>query len=172
MYRGDKIYFRTLTSDDVSVMMAWENNPDNWKISSTTKAYSRAQIEEFVGLNQDIFIHSQLRLIICLTDTNEIIGNMDLFDFEPEHKRVGVGILIDEKYRNKGLANESIQLIEEYCKIILDVKNIFCNILTDNTKSIKLFEKNNFKRICLKPNWHQYAGEWFDECMYLKELAY
>lgn len=172
MYRGDKIYFRTLTSDDVSVMMAWENNPDNWKISSTTKAYSRAQIEEFVGLNQDIFIHSQLRLIICLTETNEIIGNMDLFDFEPEHKRVGVGILIDEKYRNKGLANESIQLIEEYCKIILDVKNIFCNILTDNTKSIKLFEKNNFKRICVKPNWHQYAGEWFDEYMYLKELAY
>jgi len=67
MYRGEEIYFRTLNSDDVSVMMAWENNSQNWKISSTTKPYSRAQIEEFVNLNQDIFIHSQLRLIICLT---------------------------------------------------------------------------------------------------------
>jgi len=170
MYRGDEIYFRTLITDDVSVMMAWENNPDNWKISSTSKPYSRAQIEEFVNLSQDIFIHSQLRLIICLTESNETIGNIDLFDFEPEHQRVGVGILIDEKYRNKGLANQSIQLIEEYCKVILGVKNIFCNILTDNIQSIKLFEKNKFIRLCVKPNWHQYNGEWFDEYLYLKAL--
>jgi diamine N-acetyltransferase len=170
MYRGDKIYFRTLTNDDVSLMMAWENNPENWKISSTIAPYSREQIEEFVNLNQDIFIHSQLRLIICLTETNDVIGNIDLFDFEPEHKRIGVGILIDENYRNKGLANQSIELIEEYCKIILDVKNLFCNILTDNIKSISLFEKNEFKRVCIKPNWHQYKGEWFDEYLYLKAI--
>jgi len=170
MYRGDEIYFRTLITDDVSVMMAWENNPDNWKISSTLRPYSRAQIEEFVNLSQDIFIHSQLRLIICLTKSNETIGNIDLFDFEPEHRRVGVGILIDEKYRNKGLANQSIQLVEEYCKEILGVKNIFCNILTDNVKSIKLFEKNKFTRLCMKPKWHQYNGEWFDEYLYLKML--
>ena len=170
MYRGDKIYFRTLTNDDVSLMMAWENNPENWKISSTIAPYSREQIEEFVNLNQDIFIHSQLRLIICLTETNDVIGNIDLFDFEPEHKRIGVGILIDENYRNKGLANQSIELIEEYCKIILDIKNLFCNILTDNIKSISLFEKNEFKRVCIKPNWHQYKGEWFDEYLYLKAI--
>lgn len=170
MYRGEKIYFRTLTSDDVSIMMAWENNPENWKISSTTKPYSRDQIEEFVNLNQDIYIHTQLRLIICESKSNEVIGNIDLFDFEPEHKRIGVGILIDEKYRENGFANQSIQLIEEYCKIILDVKNMFCNILTDNDASISLFEKNNFTRLSVKPNWHQFKGKWFDEYMYYKEL--
>jgi len=170
MYRGEKIYFRTLTNDDVSVMLAWENNPDNWKISSTTKPYSRAQIEEFVNLNQDVFIHTQLRLIVCLTETNEIVGNIDLFEFEPEHKRIGVGILIDEKYRGKSLANQSVQLIEAYCKEILGVKNLFCNILTDNLKSINLFEKNKFNRVCLKPNWHLYDGKWFDEYLYLKEI--
>ena len=170
MYRGDEIYFRTLTNDDVSIMMAWENNPENWKISSTIKPYSRDQIEEFVNLNQDIFIQTQLRLLICLTKTNEVIGNIDLFDFEPEHKRVGVGILIDNKYRKKGLANQSIQLIEAYSKEILGVKNIFCNILTDNNQSIGLFEKNKFKRVCMKPNWHQYKGKWFDEYLYLKAI--
>ena len=170
MYRGDEIYFRTLTTDDVSIMMAWENNPENWKISSTSKPYSRAQIEEFVNLNQDIFIHSQLRLIICLSKTNEVIGNIDLFDFEPEHKRVGVGILIDTNFRNKGYANQAIQLIEEYSKVILGIRNLFCNILTDNKQSLSLFEKNKFKRICVKPNWHQYNGKWFDECFYLKPI--
>lgn len=171
MYRGKEIYFRELTSDDIDVLMAWENNPKNWKISSTTKPYSRAQIEEFVHLKQDIFLHEQLRLIICLTETNEIIGNIDLFDFEAVHKRVGVGILIDEKYRRKGYANQSIILIEEYCQLILGVKNLFCNILTDNTASIGLFEKNGFECLVTKPKWHCYNGDWFDEKFYNKIIG-
>jgi len=170
MFRGDKIYFRHLTTDDLSLMVAWENNPENWKISSTSKPYTRSQIEEFINLNQDIYIQTQLRLIICLTNTSEVIGNIDLFDFEPEHKRVGIGILIDNKYRNQGYANQSVQLVEEYCKVILGIKNIFCNILTDNELSIKLFERNKYKRIGVKPNWHLHNDKWFDEFTYLKEI--
>lgn len=170
MYRGEQIYFRTLTSDDVDIMMVWENNPENWKISSTTHSYTRDQIQEFVDLNQDIYVHEQLRLLICLNDTNEVIGNIDLFDFEPVHKRVGVGILIDKKYRKQGYASKSIVLIEEYCKLILDVKNLFCNILVDNEASINLFEKNGFNRLTLKPKWHFYNGDWFDEYFYFKKI--
>ena len=87
MFRGENIYLRNVTSDDLDLILAWENNPDNWKVSSTTKPYNREQIEEFVNLKQDIFEYEQLRLIICLNTTNEIIGNIDLFDFEDEHKR-------------------------------------------------------------------------------------
>ena len=36
-------------------------------------------------------------MAICLAENNEIIGNVDLFDFENEHHRVGVGILIDSQ---------------------------------------------------------------------------
>jgi len=170
MFRGDKIYFRIITSDDVDLILTWENNPVNWKVSSISKSFTRQQIIDFVNAEQDIYIHGQIRLIICLIDTNEVIGNIDLFDFEPEHKRVGVGILIDEKYRHKGLATVSIQLIEEYCKVLLGIRNIFCNILTDSTVSIKLFEKNNYKRIGIKPNWHLYNNEWFDEIFYIKNI--
>ena len=170
MFRGENIYLRNVTSDDLDLILAWENNPDNWKVSSTTKPYNREQIEEFVNLKQDIFEYEQLRLIICLNTTNEIIGNIDLFDFEDEHKRVGVGIMIDELYRNKGFATQSLNLIEEYSKLILGVKNVFCNILTDNEISIKLFEKNKFQRIGVRKRWHFHNGEWFDEYFYQKQI--
>lgn len=170
MYRGQHIYFRHITPDDIDLILTWENNTENWKISSTTKPYTRDQIEEFVNLNQDIFELEQLRLVICLNTTNEVVGNIDLFDFEPEHRRVGVGILIDEKFRNQGYAHQSIILIEEYAKEVLGVKNMFCNILTDNLNSIKLFEKHNFKQIGIKKGWHQYKGNWFDEFLYLKTI--
>ena len=128
------------------------------------------KIEQFVNLNQDIFTHEQLRLIVCLNDSSEVIGNIDLFDFENVHKRVGVGVLIDEKYREKGYANQCLELIEEYSKIILGVRNLFCNILSDNKTSINLFEKNNYNKIGIKKNWHQYNGKWFDEYFYQKEI--
>ena len=37
------------------------------------------------------------------------IGTIDIFDFDPFHKRAGLGILIaDEAYRRKGYASMSL----------------------------------------------------------------
>jgi diamine N-acetyltransferase len=170
MFRGDRIYLRTLTSDDIDLIMAWENNPINWKISNTTSPFSRKEIENFVNLKQDIFVHEQLRLLVCRIETNEIIGNIDLFDFEAQHNRVGVGLLIDKKFRNSGYGSDSLVLIEEYCKVILGIRNIFCNILTDNFASQKLFEKHEYIKLGIKKNWHLFQGQWFDEFFYQKEI--
>ena len=170
IYRGKNIYLRTITPNDVNLILNWENNPDNWKISSITQPYTKQQITEFANTNQDIYQHQQLRLIICLTKNNQVIGNIDLFDFEPLHKRVGIGILIDKPYRNKGFAKQSITLAEEYCQLILDVKNMFCNILEDNPHSIKLFTSLNYKKIAIKPQWHFHNNNWFDEGLYIKKL--
>ncbi|HIP36278.1 MAG TPA: N-acetyltransferase [Crocinitomix sp.] len=170
IYRGKHIYLRTITPDDFNLIKQWENNPGNWKVSSTTHPFTDEQIFDFVNSNQDIYEHEQLRLIICLTDNNKVIGNVDLFNFEPLHKRVGIGILIDEPHRNKGYAKQAILLTEEYCKLILNINKIFCNILEDNTYSIKLFTTLGYKKICTKPKWHFYNNQWFDEGFYLKRF--
>jgi len=170
IYRGNHIYLRTITPTDVDLVLNWENNPDNWKVSSITKPYTKEQITEFVNSNQDIYQHEQLRLVICLNNTNEVIGNVDLFDFEPLHNRVGIGILIDKPYRNKGYAKQAVLLTEEYCKLILDVNKVFCNILEDNPYSIQLFTSLGYQKLCVKPNWHFYNNKWFDEGFYLKSL--
>jgi diamine N-acetyltransferase len=171
MYRGDNLYLRFIKPDDSDLIFNWENNPDNWKISSVDKAFSTEQISAFVNSSQDIFIHEQVRLIICLNETNEVVGNIDLFDFDNFHKRVGIGVLIDEKHRNKTYAHQAILLTEDYCKVILEIKNVFANILTNNNKSIGLFTKLGYQKIGIKKNWHQYQNNWFDELLFQKELT-
>ncbi len=169
IYRGEHIYLRTININDVDIIYNWENNPENWKVSAIQQPFSKAQITEFVLSEQDIFVHEQQRFIVCTND-NTIIGNVDLFEFEPEHKRLGIGILIDKPYRNKGFAKQAILLMEAYCKEILNIKNIFCNILEDNPTSIKLFEGLHYQKIGIKPKWHHYNGKWYDEGLYLKAL--
>jgi diamine N-acetyltransferase len=170
MFRGENIYFRHVSPNDLNLILNWENDHENWKVSSISKPYTKNQITEFVNLPQDIFLNNQLRLVICMSSTNEVIGNVDLFDFENEHHRVGIGILIDPAFREKGLASESITLILEYCKLILNVKNVFCNILTDNKRSKYLFESNGFEQVGFKKEWHLYNGKWYDEYLYQNKL--
>ena len=57
---------------------------------------------------------------------------IDLFEFNPQHSRVGVGILITPKYQGNGFASEALELIIEYTFTHLNVHQIFANILPDN----------------------------------------
>ncbi len=142
--KSANIYLRNLSPLDASNLFDWENNPENWEVSNTEKLFTREEIEEFVHQPQDIHLNQQLRFMICLNNTNQSIGCIDLFEYEIG-KRVGVGILIaDESSRNKGYATEALNLLIGYCRNELKVANIFCNIFKTNTPSIRLFENCGF----------------------------
>ncbi len=143
-----KVFLRPLQNSDVNVLLDWENNPDNWDVSDTKEAFTKKQMEDFVQSTHDIYINQQYRFMICLEQTDETIGCIDLFEFDEQQKRVGVGILIgNEKERKKGYAMQALQLLVDYCKTQLKVKYVFCHIFKENTNSIRLFEKCGFQSI-------------------------
>ncbi|MGB1041434.1 MAG: GNAT family N-acetyltransferase, partial [Flavobacteriales bacterium] len=142
MLKGDKIYLRTIEPSDAQLMLQWENNPDNWAVSNTMVPFSEHLILQYVNSAQDIFATKQLRFIICLQEDDKPIGTIDLFEYDPLHRRAGIGVLIDEvSERNKGYANEAVQLIIRYSFERLDLHQLFCNIFESNEHSIRLFEK-------------------------------
>jgi len=130
-----------MQSDDVGIILEWENNRLNWGVSDTKSPFTRQEIKTFVNQEQDIYINQQLRLMICLNDIEVPIGCVDLFEFDKVNQTAGVGILIaDERQRNKGLAKEALNLLALYAKDTINVKQLFCNIDPENTVSISLFE--------------------------------
>lgn len=148
MLVGEHIFLRKLLLSDVGVILKWENNPENWKISGTTKAFTALEIETFVSQPQDLKVNQQFRYVICLNDSKNPIGTLDLFEFDEQNKSVGIGVLIAEKvHRNKGCASEALALVIKYCRNELNLVNLFCNIQKDNATSIRLFEKNGFQFI-------------------------
>ncbi len=148
MLKSKHIYLRKLGTRDISLLLAWENNPENWEISGTTKPFTIEEIEGLVKSDQDLIKNNQLRLVMCINETNQPIGTIDLFEFDEEKQSVGIGILIAEKeFRNKGFANEALKLLVEHCLNELHIVHLFCNIFKDNHHSIRLFEKNGFQFI-------------------------
>ena len=94
---GEKLYLRALEPEDLDFIYEIENDETIWEISATQTPYSRFLIKQYLeNAHQDIYEAKQLRLVM-VSNKKENIGLIDLFEFDPKNKRVGVGLLIAKK---------------------------------------------------------------------------
>ena len=157
---------RALEPGDIDLLMQWENDPDNWEISGTIAPYSRATLESFIKQSDlSVFQTGQMRLMIDLLSDKRTIGTIDLFEFDPFHRRAGVGILIGGEHRGKGYGKESLSLLINYVFDHLGLHQLYCNVLSDNQMSLKLFESAGFDITGERKQWirvnEDYKGQYF-----------
>ena len=148
---GTKIFLRTVLPSDTDNLHQWENDRSIWPVSGTTKLFTKKEIEDFISDSQkDIYSTQQLRFMIILSEspdkkTEYPVGCIDLFDFDEQHRRAGVGVLIaEEKERNKGYAPEALKLLIRYSFEKLFLRELYCTIHSNNTDSLQLFLRNKF----------------------------
>lgn len=168
--KGEKVQLRAVEPNDIDIIYKWENNTSVWQLSNTLAPFSRHIIKQFVDNSHlDIFQSRQLRLMIdkIENDSAETIGTIDIFDFEPLHKRAGIGILIaDEQNRKNGFASEALDILIHYCFNTLQMYQLYCNITSDNTESLNLFQKKGFSLIGIKKDWLIFPKGKKDELMF------
>ncbi len=152
--KGTHINLRLLEPSDLAFLEMVENDISLWELSNTVAPFSIEVLKEYISnAQQDIFEAQQLRLVIT-TKENNALGFIDLFDFEPLHHRVGVGILIYKKEnRGKGYAKESLNLVCKYAFEKLEAHQIFANITDDNQASIAMFKNAGFEKTGTKIDW-------------------
>jgi diamine N-acetyltransferase len=167
---GKNIYLRALEPTDLDFLYAMENNMDVWEVSQTQTPYSRFLIRQYLeNAHQDIYEAKQLRLAICLKTSNEVVGLIDLFEFDPKNNRAGIGILIQEpQNREKGIGGEALSLLLDYAFCFLNLNQIFANIDAQNVASLNLFAKFGFEKIGIKKQWNLVNGIYKDEVMFQK----
>ncbi|MCB2221905.1 MAG: GNAT family N-acetyltransferase [Bacteroidetes bacterium] len=166
MLKGKHIELRALEPSDVDLLFKWENDEKLWYLSNTLAPFSRFQLEQYVlNSGNDIFKDRQLRLMIDHIESGqkETIGSIDLFDFEPHHRRAGVGIMIIESARKKGFAREALEMIIHHCFDVLNMHQLYCNISNTNIASLELFRNSGFEISGQKKEWLMIRNQWEDE---------
>jgi diamine N-acetyltransferase len=168
--RGMRTQLRALEPGDLEFLFSIENDPVNWRVGSTLIPYSRYQLEQYILSTQhDLYAEKQLRFIIDLTDgpqPGRTIGVIDLYDFDPIHRRAGVGILIVPEMQKQGYASEALGLLIRYGFTILKLHMLHSSISSDNTASIRLFQKAGFSQCATKKEWRFMGDTWMDELMF------
>jgi Acetyltransferases, including N-acetylases of ribosomal proteins len=164
----EKIKLRALEPEDLELLYEWENNDSYWVFSNTVTPFSKYTLKRYLeNSHKNIFETGQLRLMIELASDKKTIGTIDLFDFDPFHKRAGLGILIaDDAERRKGYASMALKCLIDYCFTTLQLHQLYCNILANNCESMDLFKKQGFVQSGVKKEWIKTSEGYLDEYMF------
>ncbi|QXP74108.1 GNAT family N-acetyltransferase [Tenacibaculum sp. AHE15PA] len=165
--KGTHINLRALEPEDLEFLFQIENNESFWEVSHTQVPFSKFILKQYLeNAHLDIYEAKQLRLVIEDNTSLNAIGMIDVFDFNPQHKRAGIGILIHPDYQQNGFASEALQLLNNYCFTYLQIHQLYANITSDNKNSIHLFTKHNFKEIGVKKDWILSNNIYKDEILF------
>lgn len=171
--KSQNIYLRAVEPKDTNVLYDWENDRSIWAVSNTQIPFSRFVLEEFTNSShQDIYTNKQLRLMVDDSKTGSTIGCIDIFEFDPQHARAGVGIYIHKDHREKGLASECLNLICDYAFKTLHLKQIYSHVNASNLASLNLFTKAGFEKTALKKSWHKTSLHLFEDVWFLQLINY
>ncbi len=163
LLKSEKISLRALEPEDIDLLYAWENDTMLWEVSHTQAPFSRHLLQEYLATaHLDIYTTKQLRLVIQNSE-EEVVGLVDLFDFEPYHLRAGVGILIHADFQNFGYATEALGVLKNYAQKAFGLHQLYANIQEKNTKSLTLFQKQGFEVVGCKKDWLKTFDGWENE---------
>lgn len=167
--QGEHIKLRALEPTDLDFLYELENNSEIWEISGTTTPYSKHVLQLYLdNAHRDIYDVKQVRLCIC-DKKGMVLGLIDLFDFDPTHRRAGLGIIVlDKKNRNKGVGAEAISLVCQYAYSVLNLRQVYANVGEDNKVSIHLFKKLGFLEVGVKKDWILSGSTFKNEILFQK----
>lgn len=165
MLANEVIKLRAIEPQDLDFLFDLENDTKLWHISQTFVPYSRYDIEQYVFSpdKQDIATTKQIRFIIEYLAESEAIGTIDLFDLDLQNRRGGIGIVLTEPYRGRGLASMALDLLVDYAFNHLNLHQLYCNIEEGNSESLELFKEKGFVVVGLKNDWNAKDGGWKGE---------
>jgi diamine N-acetyltransferase len=170
---NEHIKLRALEPEDLELIYKWENDSRWWTQGNTLAPYSRSTLRRYINETQqtDIYESKQLRLMITLQATDVTVGIIDIYDFDLRNSRAGIGILIDDNYRNKGLALQALNLLKGYAFDFLRLHQLYALIAINNEPSRKLFTNAGYKEAGMLKDWVAQGLE-FEDVVLVQIMSY
>ncbi|MDR1724227.1 MAG: GNAT family N-acetyltransferase [Tannerella sp.] len=141
---NDIIRLRAPEPEDLDRFYKWENDTSLWERGGVYAPLSRYEIKQFISGTKDIYETRQLRFTIEKKTGGELIGAIDLYDFDPHNSRAAISIIIDRNYHRQGFGIAALGLLVDYSYKCLGLHQLYVHIPVSNEASIRLFEKYGF----------------------------
>lgn len=159
------IRLRAMEPEDLDVIYNIENDLDLWTVGYANAPYSRYLLHDYVAnATSDIYADRQLRLM-AENDEGEVVGIVDLSDFEPRHNRAEMGLVVRKEYRNRGYAKQIVEQLIQYSRRVLHLHQVYCVISVDNEAACGLFRSLSFRGDQRLEDW-LFDGEKYSDAMF------
>ena len=163
----ERLILRWLTEDDAAAQYAIYCDDiamRYWSASAWTDiAQAHASIAQSIEGYQS---GSGLRLAIELRETGVMIGNFNLYAFNPSNRRCDVGYALNRAHWGKGYLGEAMTAALNYAFTELDLNRIEADIDPRNEASARLLERKGFLKEGYMPERWIVNGEICDTVFY------
>lgn len=141
---GQKVYLRPISLDDTELYFRMLFHPEVRRLTGTQKCFTREQIYRYIeAKTQD---SSSLLLLIALTETDAVIGDIALQGIDSFNRSASIRIAISEGHQGKGFGSEAMKLMLDYGFGILNLHRIELNVFSYNPRALHVYEKLGFKQ--------------------------
>ena len=106
---------------------------------------------------------------IVENEDGEVVGMADVVNFDPQHRRAELGIVIQKDFRHAGYAFAAVQEVLQYSLHILHLHQVYVIINEQHVEVINLFNKLAFKESARLSDW-LYDGREYHDAILLQRI--
>lgn len=164
------VYLRALELSDIDRVLKWHNDETLYDhLGGVYRWVSRGAEEEWLKRRVE-YSSTEINLAICVSDTDEHIGNIYLrnIDMVSRHGELHLFIGMPE-HRGHGYGQLAIQKILSYVFNNLGLQRIYLFVLAFNTSAIRLYRKCGFIEEGRMRN-HAFKGGRFHDVLIMATL--
>lgn len=165
MIKGERVLLRAVEPEDLDLMYLIENDTELWQFGCSNVPYSRHALRCFIEeTRNDIFLDRQLRLVIQ-TQEGVAIGFADLQNYDPQHNRAEVGVVLVPEAQGKGYAKEALMLLSQYAGRHLHLHLLYAFVSGKNAAARRVFTKAGYNLVSVLPEWLKEGNGYSDACI-------
>lgn len=147
------VHLRAMEPEDLDTLYRIENDQQLWNVGTTNVPYSRYTLHDYIASSSgDIYIDRQVRLIIE-NASNQIVGIVDVTNFDPRHRRAEIGIVIEKPYRQCGYARSALCGMHNYASRVLHLHQVYAVIDATNHEALSLFHDMGYRHTAVLEDW-------------------
>lgn len=142
------VYIRPLQEADANVSYKWRNDPEVWALTGSRPDKQITKEIELEWIRRVIGDKTAKRFAICITNSDEYIGNVQLTGITGKEAEFHIFIGV-KKYWGKGVSTQATGFILNYAFTELKLDRIILEVKMENIAAIKSYEKNGFKIVSI-----------------------
>ncbi|MFD0618168.1 GNAT family N-acetyltransferase [Paenibacillus sp. GCM10027629] len=144
---GDRILLREYRQEDIHCIRQWCNDPEIVDNLSDIFLYPHTMNASEQYLNSILEGKTdQKGFVIALKDTEDYIGQIDLFRIDWKNRSCELGIVIGMKdYLGRGFGAEAIRLVQDFVFHRMNLNRIQLELHDFNERAYKCYVKCGFK---------------------------
>ena len=120
------------------------------------------------AVDKGCFVDGQMQFAAMVD--GQLVGCVDLYNYDPIHRRAEVGIVVKSGWRRKGCATAMLLALESLCRNSLHLHQLYCDVVASNGVSVHLFERCGYRRVGCMYEWVQVGEAYGDVYRFQKIL--